>query len=117
MEEIMTASEVSRLALPNSSEFANGAPSVARSAARKAAVASFIGSTIEWYDFLGFGQAAALIFNKLFFPQSTPLMGTLASLATFGVGFLARPIGGAVFGHYGDRIGRKSALVVTLLLM
>ena len=113
----MTASEVSRLAMPNSSEFARAAPSTARSAARKAAVASFIGSTIEWYDFLVFGQGAALIFNKLFFPQSTPLMGTLASLATFGVGFLARPIGGAVFGHYGDRIGRKSALVITLLLM
>jgi metabolite-proton symporter len=88
-----------------------------RHSPRKVAAASFIGSTIEWYDFLVYSQAAALVFGKLFFPQSTALAGTLASLATFGAGFLARPIGGIVFGHLGDRIGRKAALVMTLLMM
>jgi MFS transporter, MHS family, shikimate and dehydroshikimate transport protein len=81
------------------------------------AFASFIGTAVEWYDFFVYGTAAALVFPKLFFPRFDPLAGTLASFATFGVGFFARPIGGAVFGHLGDRIGRKSMLVMTLLLM
>jgi MFS transporter, MHS family, shikimate and dehydroshikimate transport protein len=83
----------------------------------KVAFASFIGTAVEWYDFFAYGTAAALVFPKLFFPRFDPLAGTLASFATFGVGFFARPIGGAVFGHLGDRIGRKSMLVTTLLLM
>ncbi len=88
-----------------------------KSRVRRAAFASFIGTSIEWYDFFIYGTAAALIFPKLFFPKFSSLAGTLASFATFGVGFVARPIGGIVFGHFGDRIGRKSMLVVTLLLM
>lgn len=84
---------------------------------RKVAFASFIGTAIEWYDFYLYGTAAALVFPKLFFPRFSPLAGTLASFATFGVAFLARPIGGLVFGHFGDRIGRKAMLVITLLLM
>src|ERR1700739_2962313 len=84
---------------------------------REVAFASFIGAAVEWYDFFVYGTAAALVFPKLFFPGFRPLAGTLASFATFGVGFFARPIGGVVFGHFGDRNGRKSMLVVTLLLI
>jgi metabolite-proton symporter len=80
-------------------------------------LASFIGTSIEWYDFFLYGTAAALVFNKLFFPTLDPLAGTMASFATYAVGFFARPLGGVVFGHYGDRIGRKSMLVITLLMM
>ncbi|MDI1302603.1 MAG: MFS transporter [bacterium] len=80
-------------------------------------VASMVGTTIEWYDFFLYGTAAALIFNKLFFPAFAPLTGTLAAFGTYAVGFLARPLGAVIFGHYGDRIGRKSMLLVTLLLM
>jgi metabolite-proton symporter len=80
-------------------------------------LASFIGTSIEWYDFFLYGTAAALVFNKLFFPTLDPLAGTMASFATYAVGFFARPLGGIVFGHYGDRIGRKSMLVTTLLMM
>jgi metabolite-proton symporter len=79
--------------------------------------ASFIGTTIEWYDFFLYGTAAALVFNKLFFPTLDPLVGTMASFGTYAVGFFARPIGGIVFGHFGDRVGRKSMLVTTLILM
>ncbi|QGF25114.1 MFS transporter [Raineyella fluvialis] len=81
------------------------------------AVASLIGTTVEYYDFFIFGTAAALVFPKLFFPAATPLTGTLLSFATLGVGFLARPLGGVVFGHFGDRVGRKKMLVITLLGM
>jgi len=84
---------------------------------RRVAVASFIGTTIEWYDFFLYGTASALIFNKLFFPNYDPLTGTLASFGTYAVGFAARPIGGIVCGHYGDKIGRKSMLILTLLIM
>ena len=84
---------------------------------RKVALASFIGSTVEWYDFFIYGTATALVFGQLFFPSENPLVGTLASFATFGVGFLFRPLGGAFFGHYGDKIGRKAMLIITLLVM
>ncbi|MFN7931082.1 MAG: MFS transporter, partial [Blastocatellia bacterium] len=84
---------------------------------RQVALASFVGTTIEWYDFFLYGTASALVFGKLFFPNYDPLMGTLASFGTYAVGFVARPIGGIVCGHYGDRIGRKSMLIFTLLLM
>jgi metabolite-proton symporter len=80
-------------------------------------LASFIGTSIEWYDFFLYGTAAALVFNKLFFPQLDPFAGTMASFATYAVGFFARPLGGIVFGHYGDRVGRKSMLVITLMMM
>ncbi|MGH7958868.1 MAG: MFS transporter [Opitutaceae bacterium] len=80
-------------------------------------VASFIGTAIEWYDFFIYGTAAALVFNQLFFPTLSPVSGTMAAFATYAVGFFARPAGGIVFGHFGDRIGRKSMLVATLVMM
>ncbi|TBM58617.1 MFS transporter [Mycolicibacterium smegmatis] len=83
----------------------------------RVAVASFIGTTVEFYDFLIYGTAAALVFPKLFFPQASPAAGILLSFATFGVGFIARPLGGIVFGHFGDRIGRKRMLVYSLVGM
>jgi metabolite-proton symporter len=79
--------------------------------------ASMIGTTIEWYDFFLYGSAAALVFNKLFFPSADPLTGTLLAFATYAIGFMARPLGGLVFGHFGDKIGRKKLLVLSLLLM
>ena len=85
--------------------------------ARRAIVASVVGTTIEWYDFFLYGTAAALVFPKLFFPGVSPAAGILAAFATQFVGFAARPIGAAIFGHYGDRIGRKAALIATLMLM
>lgn len=84
---------------------------------QRVALAAFIGSTVEWYDFFVYGTAAALVFGQLFFPEVSPVIGTLSAFATFGVGFLFRPLGGAFFGHFGDRIGRKAMLVVTLLVM
>jgi len=83
----------------------------------KVALASFVGTAIEWYDFFLYGTFAALVFSKLFFPSLDPVAGTLASFATFAVGFAARPVGGIVFGHYGDRIGRKAMLSLTLAIM
>ncbi len=80
-------------------------------------LASFIGTTIEWYDFFLYGTAAALVFGEIFFPTLDPLAGTMASFATYAVGFFARPVGGIVFGHFGDRMGRKSMLVTTLMMM
>ncbi|TWT00664.1 MFS transporter [Reyranella sp. CPCC 100927] len=80
-------------------------------------LASAIGSALEWYDFFIYGMAAALVFGELFFPKSDPTVGTLLAFATFGVGFFARPLGGLVFGHFGDKIGRKPMLVITLLLV
>ena len=83
----------------------------------KVMLASAIGTTVEWYDFLLYGTAAALVFNKVFFPRSDPLTGTMFAFSTYAVGFMARPIGGIVFGHYGDRIGRKQLLMLSMLLM
>lgn len=88
-----------------------------RSSMKKVVLASFVGTTIEWYDFFLYGTAAALVFNQLFFPAFDPAAGLLASFATFAVGFAARPIGGLIFGHFGDRIGRKRMLVLSLLIM
>jgi len=87
------------------------------SSIRQVALASFIGTAIEWYDFFLYGTAAALVFGTLFFPDFSPLAGTLLAFSTYAVGFLARPLGGVVFGHFGDRIGRKSMLVLSLLIM
>jgi metabolite-proton symporter len=84
---------------------------------RKVVAASMIGSTIEWYDFFLYGTAAALVFNKLFFPAADPLVGTMLAFASYAVGFFARPLGGVIFGHYGDRIGRKKLLMLSLVLM
>ncbi|WP_417855676.1 shikimate transporter [Acinetobacter equi] len=85
--------------------------------ARKAALSSFVGAVVDWYDFLLYGIVAALIFKDQFFPSIGDNMGTLAALATFGVGFLFRPLGGVVFGHYGDKLGRKKMLVITVIMM
>ncbi len=98
-------------------ESVGGQEQVPENSIRKVALASFIGTAIEWYDYFLYGTAAALVFNQLFFPEFSPLAGTLASFATFAVGFFARPVGGVVFGHFGDRIGRKTMLVLTLLIM
>lgn len=86
--------------------------------ARKAGVASFIGTTIEWYDFYAYGIAAALVFGKVFFPADlNPGTATMLSFLTLWAGFIARPIGGIIFGHLGDKIGRKTTLVITLVMM
>ncbi len=84
---------------------------------RRAVVASTIGTAIEWYDFFLYSTVTGLVFAKLYFPNSDPWVGTLEAFAIYAVGFIARPIGAAIFGHYGDRIGRKSTLIATLLLM
>ncbi|MBF7956217.1 MULTISPECIES: shikimate transporter [Rahnella] len=85
--------------------------------ARRAAWGSFVGAVVDWFDFLLYGITAALVFNSEFFPQIDPAMGTLAAFATFGVGFLFRPLGGIVFGHFGDRLGRKRMLMMTVWIM
>ncbi|MFP4899499.1 MFS transporter, partial [Paraburkholderia sp. BR14261] len=84
---------------------------------RRAVIASTIGTTIEWYDFFLYSIVTGLIFAKLYFPESDPLVGTLQAFLIYAVGFVARPVGAAIFGHYGDRVGRKATLIVTLLLM
>ncbi|MCL2533315.1 MAG: MHS family MFS transporter [Nocardiaceae bacterium] len=95
-----------------------GSAAASAPAARsRVALATLAGTTLEWYDFFLYGTAAALIFNKQFFPSLSPTAGTLAAFSTFAVGFIARPLGGLVFGHFGDRIGRKATLVVSLLMM
>jgi MFS family permease len=84
---------------------------------RRAVIASTVGTTIEWYDFFIYSTVTGLVFPKLYFPESDPLTGTVQAFAIYAVGFVARPVGAAIFGHYGDRIGRKAALIATLLLM
>jgi len=84
---------------------------------RRVVLASVVGATIEWYDFFLYGLAAGVVFNKLYFPTNDVLVSTLLAYATFAVGFLARPVGGVVFGHFGDKVGRKSMLVLTLMIM
>src|SRR5438132_9899550 len=83
---------------------------------RRAVIASTIGTTIEWYDFFLYSTVTGLVFAKLYFPESDPLVGTLQAFGIYAVGFIARPVGAALFGHYGDRIGRKTTLIATLLL-
>ena len=84
---------------------------------RRAVVASTVGTAIEWYDFFLYSVVTGLVFAKLFFPESDPLTGTLEAFAVYAVGFVARPVGAAIFGHYGDRIGRKATLISTLMVM
>jgi metabolite-proton symporter len=88
-----------------------------RHTARRVAIAGLVGTAIEWYDFYIYGLAAALVFGRLFFPEFSSVAGTLAAFGTFAVGFVARPLGGVIFGHFGDKIGRKGTLIVTLFLM
>jgi len=83
---------------------------------RRAIIASTVGTTIEWYDFLLYSIVTGIVFGKLFFPKADPLVGVLEAFAVYTVGFIARPIGAAIFGHYGDRMGRKAALIATLLI-
>jgi metabolite-proton symporter len=87
------------------------------SGVRRIVIASLVGTSLEWYDFFIYGTAAALVFNQLFFPSFDPLVGTLLAFATYAVGFIARPVGGVIFGHYGDKVGRKNVLIITLMLM
>jgi MHS family shikimate/dehydroshikimate transporter-like MFS transporter len=95
-------------------EHSSSAP---RESVRRVALASMVGTSIEWYDFFIFGLGSALVFGRLFFPTFSALAGTLAAFASFAVGFVARPVGGLVFGHFGDRIGRKTTLILTLTMM
>ena len=92
-------------------------PTTTRTPIARVVGASLIGTTVEWYDFFLYGVAASVVFGELFFPKGEELTGTLLSFATFAVGFFARPIGGVVFGHFGDRLGRKNLLVLSLLMM
>ena len=92
-------------------------PDVAERMKRRAISAAAVGTSIEWYDFFLYTAAAALVFPKLFFPTSDPNTGLLLSFSTYFVGFAARPVGAAIFGHYGDRLGRKVTLIATLLIM
>ncbi|MFD8410301.1 MFS transporter [Streptomyces sp. NPDC059650] len=96
---------------------ASATPSPAPGSIKRIVAASLIGTTVEWYDFFLYGSAAALVFNKLFFPAADPLTGTLIAFITYAIGFVARPLGGVVFGHFGDKVGRKRLLVVSLLMM
>src|SRR5919112_3443265 len=84
---------------------------------RRVGLAGFVGTTMEWYDYFLYGAATALIFNQLYLPKVDPLIGTLAAFSAFAVGFVARPLGGIVFGHFGDKIGRKQNLIITLAIM
>ncbi len=84
---------------------------------RRIVVSSIVGTAVEWYDFLIYGTASALVFGKLFFPLSNPALGTIAAFGSYGVGFLARPLGAAIFGHFGDRVGRKAMLAMTIVIM
>src|SRR6266403_2469191 len=106
-EDTMTTSEISISRLSDAEH---------RLQLRRAVVASTVGTVIEAYDFLLYGQVAGLVFAKLYFPGSDPLVGTLQAFAIYAVGFIARPVGAALFGHWGDRIGRKATLIATLLI-
>jgi MFS family permease len=114
----MSTSTVSKqIRTPGETSAANAAPQAATRSPRKAALASWIGSAVEYYDFFIYGTAAALVFGKIFFPSFDPVAATVAAFATFGVGYVTRPIGAVLLGHIGDRYGRKKVLTFTLLLM
>ncbi|WP_116040891.1 MFS transporter [Amycolatopsis palatopharyngis] len=103
--------------MENSPAPLESADDVQSSDVRLVVASSVIGTTVEWYDFFLYGTAAGIVFNKLYFPSDDPLVGTLLAFATFALGFVARPIGGLIFGHIGDRVGRKKTLVATMLIM
>ncbi|MCG6204716.1 MHS family MFS transporter [Rhodopseudomonas sp. HC1] len=104
-------------AMPADTEALAEPNSLSAAERRKVVWSSVIGTTVEWYDFLIYGTAAALVFNKLFFPSFDPVVGTIAAFGSYAVGFLARPLGGAIFGHFGDKLGRKAMLSMTILIM
>ncbi|MFC3996138.1 MFS transporter [Nocardiopsis sediminis] len=104
--------------MPNTDAPAPHTPAERAKLARRAAIASLVGTAVEWYDYFIFGTASALVFGPLFFPNpDDPIIGTLSAFAVFGVGFVARPLGAVVFGHFGDKFGRKVALITTLMMM
>lgn len=105
------------MAIASQATLAPVAPAAGSAQMRRVVSSSVIGTAVEWYDFLIYGTASALVFGKLFFPSSDPSVGTIAAFATYAVGFLARPLGAAIFGHYGDRIGRKKMLAATIIIM
>ncbi|GAC1527251.1 MAG: MFS transporter [Collimonas sp.] len=114
----MSTSTVSKqIRTPGATGAANAVPQAATRSPRKAALASWIGSAVEYYDFFIYGTAAALVFGKIFFPSFDPVAATVAAFATFGVGYVTRPVGAVLLGHIGDRYGRKKVLTFTLLLM
>ena len=84
---------------------------------RKVVIASLLGATIEWYDFFLYGVVAGIVFNKLYFPTADPFIGTIMAYSTFAIGYLARPLGGFIFGHYGDKLGRKRMFTLSIFLM
>ncbi len=94
-----------------------GSPPPPANSMRKVVTASFVGTALEYYDFFIYGTAAAVVFPELFFPESEPIVGLLLAFATYAVGYVVRPVGAALFGHYGDKIGRKNVLMATLLTM
>src|SRR5438128_12370237 len=98
-------------------DFARLSPSEHQIQLRRAVIASTVGTAIEWYDFFLYSTVTGLVFAKLFFPHSDPWVGTLEAFGIYAVGFIARPVGAAIFGHYGDRIGRKSMYMTTVLVM
>ena len=112
----MTPTDASPHTAPKTSRQPADEP-VSPASIRAVMIASFIGTAIEWYDFFLYGTAAAIVFSRLFFPTVDPLVGTLSAFGTFAVGFVARPLGGVVFGHFGDRVGRKAMLIYSLLIM
>src|SRR5499427_1220945 len=103
--------------MSNAGLISTQSPTEKTSDIKRIVVSSVIGTAVEWYDFLIYGTASALVFNKLYFPLSDPTLSTIAAFGTYAVGFFARPLGAAIFGHFGDRVGRKAMLVVTLMIM
>src|SRR5262252_8460561 len=103
--------------MSNAGLISTQSPTEKTSDIKRIVVSSVIGTAVEWYDFLIYGTASALVFNKLYFPLSDPTLSTIAAFGTYAVGFFARPLGAAIFGHFGDRVGRKAILVVTLMIM
>lgn len=100
--------------MPNAGK---GKPTTSKKEMRKVVIASLLGATIEWYDFFLYGVVAGIVFNKLYFPTADPFIGTILAYSTFAIGYLARPLGGFIFGHYGDKLGRKRMLILTMLIM
>jgi MHS family shikimate/dehydroshikimate transporter-like MFS transporter len=113
----MTVADNVEIGIPESAPSVHSAPSLHTPSLQRIVWSSVIGTAVEWYDFLIYGAATALVFNKVFFPAGNATLATIAAFGTYAVGFLARPLGAAIFGHYGDRIGRKAMLAITIIVM